>query len=374
MTGMEPLIFSPSEFVAVLNQTLEYAYPNVTIEGELSNFRVVKNRWVYFDLKDDAASLRFFGTVYLLPGPLQDGLMLRAIGAPRLHPKFGFTINLMSLMPVGEGSIKKAADLLRVKLQAEGLFDEDRKRALPAIPKTIGLVTAGESAAYADFIKILNSRWGGVEVLLADCLVQGDQAPGQLIEAIEHFNQLPDLPDVIVVTRGGGSAEDLAAFNDERVVRAVAASRVLTLVGVGHEVDESLAELAADKRASTPSNAAQMAVPDRREVLQRLEIAKKSLTRDLGTMFENNKRYLKDTKTNVRTLMESALKTESEKLAAASRLVALFDPLAALKRGYSLVIKSGKYITSATQIGMGDDLSLQFHDGQVAARAGRRIK
>ena len=280
----------------------------------------------------------------------------------------------MSLLPVGEGSIKKAADLLRAKLQAEGLFDEDRKRPLPAVPNRIGLVTAADSAACADFLKILNSRWGGVEVLLVDCLVQGDQSALQLVEAIEHLNQLPDLPDVIVVTRGGGSAEDLAAFNDERLVRAVAASRVPTLVGVGHEVDISLAELAADQRASTPTNAAQLAVPDRKEVLYRLELSSKALKRDIEDLFESHNRHLVEMVTDTHKLVESLLRAEQEKLASVKRLALLFDPMAALKRGYSLVIKNGSYVTKAAQINIGDNLSLQFHDGQIAAQAGRRLK
>src|SRR5262245_51551435 len=123
---MEEPTFSVSEFVAVLNQTMEYAYPTVTIVGELANFRVSKNRWVYFDLKDEAATVRFFGTVYQLPGPLEDGLLLAVKGQPRLHPQFGFSVNVLSMRPVGEGSIKKAATLLEAKLAAEGLFEPER--------------------------------------------------------------------------------------------------------------------------------------------------------------------------------------------------------------------------------------------------------
>src|SRR6266404_7384243 len=185
---MDDIILSPSDFVSLLNQTLEVAYPSVTIEGELSNFRVSKNRWLYFDLHDEQASVKFFGTVYNLPGPLEDGLKIRVVGSPRMHPRFGFSVNVSSISPVGEGSIKKAAQLLQAKLTAEGLFDSARKRLLPATPETIGLITAGNSAAYADFIKILNERWGGVEVQLADVYVQGAQAPAQIVQAIEYFN------------------------------------------------------------------------------------------------------------------------------------------------------------------------------------------
>jgi exodeoxyribonuclease VII large subunit len=217
----EELIFSPAEFVAVLNQTLEYAYPLVAIEGEISSFKVSKNRWVYFDLKDEEASVRFFGTVYSLPGPLEDGMTVRVIGSPRLHARFGFSVNFQSILPVGQGELKKAADLLFKKLEAEGLFAPERKRLLPYLPKKIALITASDSAAAADFSKILNERWGGVEILLADVYVQGEQAPMQIVQAVEHLNQLSEVPEVLVITRGGGSAEDLSAFNDERVVRAV---------------------------------------------------------------------------------------------------------------------------------------------------------
>src|SRR3954469_12447565 len=142
---MQDIILSPSDFVAVLNQTLEIAFPVVAIEGELANFRISKNRWVYFDLVDEQSSVKFFGTVYELPGPLQEGLSVRVIGQPRMHPRFGFSVNLQSILPVGEGSLKKAADLLGQKLESEGLFAPELKRLLPTMPGTIGLITAAGS-------------------------------------------------------------------------------------------------------------------------------------------------------------------------------------------------------------------------------------
>src|SRR5581483_5032185 len=157
---------------------------------------------VYFDLQDEFSSIKFFGSIFALPGPLEDGMMIQVIGTPRLHQRFGFSLKVQNLMPVGQGSIKKAADLLRAKLEAEGLFAPERKRPLPLIPKRIGLITAASSAAYQDFIKILAERWGGVEVHLIDVYVQGAQAPGQISQAIEHFNGQPDLVDVLVATRG----------------------------------------------------------------------------------------------------------------------------------------------------------------------------
>ena len=249
-------IFSVSDAVAVLNQTLEHVYPSMTIVGELANFKVAKERWVYGDIKDDIAKMRLFGTVYQLPGPLEDGMMLEIVGEPRLHPQFGFSLQIRSMRPVGEGTIKKAADLLKQKLEKEGLFSPDRKRPLPFPPQHIALVTADDSAAYADFTKILAARWPDIQVDVYSASVQGQNAPSEIIERIEQINKSAVQPEVIVLIRGGGSADDLAAFSNERVTRAVASSRVPTLVAIGHEVDESLAELAADMRASTPSNAA----------------------------------------------------------------------------------------------------------------------
>ncbi|MGH7193321.1 MAG: exodeoxyribonuclease VII large subunit, partial [Candidatus Saccharimonadales bacterium] len=282
----EELILGVSDFVALINQTLEFAYTNVTITGELANLRVSKNRWLYFDLKDEGASVRFFGTVYNLPGPLEDGMLLKVRGQPRLHPSYGFSVNVMNISPAGEGTIRRAAQLLQAKLAKEGLFDESRKRPLPYPPSRIGLITSKQSAAYADFVKILDARWHGLGVEVIDVQVQGEAAPPQLAAALEQFNALAVPPEVIVLIRGGGSAEDLAAFSTEQVARAVAASRVPTLAAIGHETDLSLAELAADVRASTPSNAAELLVPDRRQVAAALKDDVAHLDRLVGSRLE----------------------------------------------------------------------------------------
>ena len=206
---MNGVVFSVSDFVALVNQTFEYAFNSVVIRGELANFKVSKNRWVYFDLKDDESSVRFFGTVYMLPGPLEDGMMLEVQGNPRLHSQFGFSVNVQTMRPVGEGSIKKAASLLQAKLETEGLFDAERKRVLPYPPERIGLITSRESAAYADFMKILNARWRGLNLDFVDTNVQGEQAAEQIVAAIQRLNQLAEPPEVLILIRGGGSADDL---------------------------------------------------------------------------------------------------------------------------------------------------------------------
>jgi exodeoxyribonuclease VII large subunit len=366
---MTELVLTPSDFIATVNQTLEFAYPVIAIEGELTNFKISNNRWVYFDLKDDTASVRFFGTVYSLPGPLKDGLIVRVVGSPRLHPRFGFSINFRSILPVGEGQLKKASDLLFKKLEAEGLFAPERKRVLPELPVSIGLVTAASSAAAADFLKITNARWAGINIKLVDSLVQGEQAPGQLTKALTYLNQLPELPDIIVMVRGGGSADDLAAFSDERVVRAVAASRVPTLVAIGHEVDVSLAELAADARASTPSNAAEIAVPDKKHDFEILGRERQQLRRLLTNLYQNRLDELAAEKTKLQTRTAELLAEHRARLAAQTAVIRLLNPAEALKRGYAIIKRSGSVITNAAAVSSGDHLELNFSDGKIQAIA-----
>lgn len=361
------LVFSVSDFVASLNQTFEIAYPYVTIEGELSNFRVSKNRWVYFDLKDELASVRFFGTVYSLPGPLEDGLVVRVSGNPRLHPQFGFSVNFQTIQPVGEGSIRKAADLLAAKLQAEGLFDAERKRPLPYPPRRIALVTAGGSAAYADFIKITNARWRGLVIDHYDVLVQGEQAPAQIISAIAAANALGEVPDVIVLTRGGGSAEDLGAWSTEQVTRAVATSRVPTLVAIGHEVDVSLAELAADQRASTPSNAAELLTPDRKQILRQVTEAKKELGAVLGRVVKARLDLVRSAGKELDGRLVDVYDRALGRLEAARKLLEAYNPTAALQRGYAVVRADGVIIKTIQSLAVGEAVELTVQDGTAQA-------
>jgi exodeoxyribonuclease VII large subunit len=361
------LILSVSEFVALLNQTLEFAYPNVTITGELANFRVSKNRWVYFDLKDDAATVRFFGSVYQLPGPLEDGMLVTVKGVPRVHPQYGFSVTVQSMRPEGEGSIKKAAKLLQAKLAAEGLFDAERKRVLAYPPSTIGLITSEESAAYRDFLKVINARWGGIEITFIDVQVQGEPAPAQIVAAVEQFNQLAMPPEVLVLTRGGGSAEDLQAFSTEQVTRAVALSRIPTLVAIGHEVDLSLAELAADQRASTPSNAAELLVPDRKAVLASLQADKKRLELLAARAFSDAKATLKNSRKELERSASYILAQAQQKVSLRAQVLEAFSPQAALRRGYALVRKGNQLVRSGKNLRKDDEITIRLHDAQISS-------
>jgi len=362
---MNDVELAPSEFVALLNQTLEFAYPSVIVQGELANFRVSKNRWVYFDLKDELATVRFFGSVYQLPGPLEDGMMVKVRGTPRLHPQYGFSVTTQSITPAGEGSIKKAAALLEAKLRAEGLFEPGRKRMLPYPPQHVGLVTSGESAAHRDFIKVLHARWGGVRITLVDVQVQGEAAPAQITQAIALLNQASDAPDVLVVTRGGGSADDLQAFSTEQVTRAVAASRIPTVVAIGHEIDISLAELAADMRASTPSNAAELLVPDRAHELVRLEHQKARLTQSATAFTTTQRQRLIAYITRMTHLVDASLRQTQHNLAMQKQLLTALNPQAALTRGYALVYRGKQAIRSGKQVNTGDTLRVVLADADM---------
>lgn len=356
-----------SDLVGLLNQTFDMAFPSVVVVGELANLRVSKGKWLYFDLKDDSSSVKFFGTVYMLPGPLEDGMLLRVTATPRLHNLYGFSMQVQSITPAGEGSIKKAAALLQAQLTAEGLFDAARKRELPYPPQRIGLVTSRQSAAYADFIKILNARWGGLDITLIDVQVQGEPAPRQIVSAIEQFNSLAEPPEVLVLIRAGGSAEDLAAFSTELVTRAVAASRVPTLVAIGHEIDLSLAELAADQRASTPSNAAELLVPDRQHALRALADTKQQLGQLLRQQVTTRQERLAAQRQQLDQAWQVTLQTAQQRLGLQRQLLAAYDPAAALKRGYAIVRTPQSLVTSVAKITTGTPISVQLQDGQLQA-------
>lgn len=261
--------FTPTEFIGVVNQTLEYAYSSVLVTGEVASFKVNQGKWVFFDLKDEESSVSCFMTLWSLRQPLEDGMKVVVRAVPKLTKWGKFSLTVSAVQPVGEGSLKKAYELLKKKLTTEGLFDPAKKRLLPEDLTRIGVISSTQAAGYADFIKIINARWGGMKVQVAHTQVQGLDAPDQIIRALRYFNERAEV-QVIAILRGGGSADDLSCFNDEQLVREIASSRIPVITGIGHEVDESLCDLAADVRASTPSNAAEILTRDKVEELNRL--------------------------------------------------------------------------------------------------------
>lgn len=357
---MEQPIFTVSSLIAIVNQTLEYAYPSVVVEGEVSSFKVSKNKYVFFDLKDDEGALGCFMMIYQLRIPLEDGMRVRVIAQPRLTPWGKFSLTVREVLPVGEGTIKRTFELLRAKLQTEGLFDSARKRRLPSIPQRIGLIASVESAGYADFLKILDNRWRGIETIVADVQVQGIGAAEQIIRAIEYFNEKSELVDVLVIVRGGGSAEDLAVFNDEPLVRAIAASRTPTLVGVGHEVDVSLADMAADVRAATPSNAAQILVPDRQALLRELSQNERHLAERLASQLSDAKRRVNEVGKHMLQHIDRGYQEQKLALQRAQLVLRQLDPKVVLARGYAMVHDAQNRLVRGTAKGLkpGDEITI----------------
>lgn len=361
-------ILTPTDFIALTNQTLEFAYPSVEIEGEVKNLKVSRGRWVYFDIADEVSKIRCFGTVYMLPAPVEDGMKVRITAAPKLHPQFGFSLNLLSLQFSGEGTIKKAADLLKDKLSKEGLFAEERKRLLPYPPSKIGLITSAESAAYKDFIKVLAARFGGVDIEHADVQVQGEAAVLQISRAIEWFNRQASTVDVLVIIRGGGSADDLQAFSSEQVTRAVAASRIPTMIAIGHEVDVSLAELAADMRASTPSNAAELIVPDRKDLLKDLQQNTGQLHKLAQVATAEFGDKLSKLGDELFSSVHQLLSDQRQLLAGQEQTLEALSPRAVLRRGYAVARMGGKAVSSVKSIKSGDVIDLQLRDGHIKTK------
>lgn len=365
----DQLVFTPSDFVDVFNQSIDYAFPVVVVEGEISSFRVAKNRWVYFDIKDESATLRCFGTVYMLPGPLEDGMMVRIVCNPRLHPQFNFSLNIQSIVPVGKGELAKAAELVYKKLEAEGLFSQERKRDVPYPPARVALVSSVESAAYADFVKVSGVRWQHMQIDPYDVLVQGTSSPEQIVNRITEINQGGVGYDAIVVIRGGGSVEDLSVFSDERVVRAIASSRIPTCVAIGHEVDESLAELVCDLRASTPSNLAELMMPDKSSELAWLASSSARLAGALSATVASANSGLASAREYIASKLEQLLKREKEQLGFLTTKLELLNPRAVLKRGYSLVKdSSGKVIKQGSGLRSDEEVAIMFTDVSRKAR------
>ena len=333
------LIYSVTEFQAICNEILENAFSGVVIEGEVASFKVNQNKFVFFDLKDDESSVGCFMMAFALRFPLEDGMKVRIRALPKLTKWGKFSLTVQSVMPVGEGSIKKSLELLKKKLTTEGLFAPERKRRLPEEIEKIGVISSTQAAGYADFCKILNERWGGLSVQVAHTQVQGAVAADQIIRALKYFNERSEV-QVIAVIRGGGSADDLAVFNDEALVRAIAASKIPVITGIGHEVDTSLCDMAADVVASTPSNAAQMLSRDRREVSMALRSDVRRVSDLLNTKFDEIARETKNSVTEARRQIDVKITTFEQEIAGVLKLLEQLNPERVLERGYALL--SGK--------------------------------
>ena len=363
---MEHKTLQVNEFLTLVNETLRMIpSQDFLVEGEVSDFRVAQGKWVSFDLKDEEeqAVLKCFMTVWQLKVELEDGMRVQVKGYPKVYERFGsFKMNIQDVELVGEGALRRAYELLKKKLETEGLFDLARKRSLPRFPERIGLVTSRDAAAYGDFVRILNNRWGGLKVDHMHVHVQGREAVREILGAFEHFNASTNKPDVIVLTRGGGGLEDLHAFNDEQVARAVFQSKIPVVCAVGHERDESLCDFVADVRASTPSNAAERIVPSREEVLYEIE-----------TMSHRMMDQLHDRVGEYDAMIERVFQLThwfealQEKVISYEKILRQVDPRRVLSRGYAIVRSGVDVLKDAMSLETGTQVGVQLAAGSFDA-------
>lgn len=345
------VIYSVSDFIATSNDIFEKSFPSVLIEGEISSFKVNQNKFVFFDLKDEESVLGCFMTVWQLRFPLEDGMKVIAQVKPKLTNWGKFSLTVEKITPKGEGSLKKSLEILKEKLTREGLFDENRKRRIPQDLQKVAVISSTQAAGYADFIKIINERWGGLKIIVAHTQVQGMVASDQIIRAIDFLNSQSELPDVIAIIRGGGSADDLAVFNDEKLVRAVANSRVPIITGIGHEIDQSLCDLVADFAASTPSNVAQILTPNKFDEMRFLR-SKILRTNDLLlSKIAELKKANREKNQEIRDRILQNILDQKREIQAKKRILESYNPQNILAKGYALIsgeIATGKEITIKT--------------------------
>ncbi len=376
---MEDIVWSVSEFIAVTNQTLEGAYPRVSIVGEVSGFNEWRNQLVFFDLKDEGGVVNCMVPLSSLGFQFEEGMQVQIIGKPRLTAKGRFSISVGVVIPHGAGALQRAFELLKKKLENEGLFDDQRKRALPDYPERVAVITAGQSAAWADFQKIAKERWPLARLDLYDSQVQGATAASQIVSAVEAANSASELADVLVIVRGGGSLEDLHSFNDEHVIRAVAGSRIPTVSGIGHESDTTLIDYVSDRRASTPTNAAQIVFPDREIAKASLLDAKNNLLSIITQNLNQHRHRIHISlgalerlggtgriREQLRTKYTYLMQTEQVKLQQTRvrvrglhSLLDSLNPKLVLKRGYAIV-RVGNQLASTADVSIGDTLTVEL--------------
>ena len=289
-------VFTVSQLTEKLRGLLEDKFPMVWVEGEISNFKVYSSGHAYFTLKDSNAQIRavlFRNRMRRIRFEPGDGLHVLAMGSIELYPQRGeYQLVVELLEPRGLGALQLAFDQLKSRLAAEGLFDERRKRALPRFPRKIGIVTSPSGAAIRDILRVIGRRFGELHIVLAPCRVQGEGAANEIATAIADLNALGDV-DVIIVGRGGGSLEDLWAFNEEAVARAIAGSKIPIISAVGHEVDVTIADFVADLRAPTPSAAAEIVVREKQAIVETVADLRHRVHRALGRRLEHERHRLR---------------------------------------------------------------------------------
>jgi len=394
--GFIEKVWTVTELTRSVKENLEEAFPAIWVEGEISNYLRHSSGHRYFSLKDEGAQLR--GTIWRGVGQYldfepEDGLKVHAFGNLTVYEKRGeYQFNVLKLLPVGRGALELAFQKLKEKLFKEGLFDEEHKKPIPEFPQRIGIVTSPTGAALQDMLKVFQRRFPPAELYLYPAQVQGERAMGEIVDGLRAFNEWGKA-EVIIIGRGGGALEDLWAFNEEKVARAIYASRIPVVSAVGHEIDFTIADFVADLRAPTPSAAAEMVVPDREELegvvsslreriaglfSHQVEQAESRLGAVLGSYGLRKPADLVTQKMQAvdelarRAAMALSHRLEKSKLelkSVAERLLSL-SPKSVLSRGYSIVrcLPDKKVVREYKEVKADDKVELIFSNGKAQAK------
>jgi len=385
-------ILTVTQLTDAIKQTLEGGFGIVWVTGEVSNLRRPASGHVYATLKDETSQIRvvvFRSAAVRMGFDLEDGMEIVCRGRVNVYPARGeYQLIVDTAEPKGLGALQMAFEQLKGRLEKEGLFDPSHKRPIPFLPATIGVVTSPSGAAVRDILNITGRRFPSVDIVIAPAAVQGAEAPREICSAIADLHTIG--VDVIILARGGGSLEDLFCFNDEGVARAIWASRIPVISAVGHEIDFTIADFVADLRAPTPSAAAELVVPDRRDLLERVRRLKSRLMhvcdmmlRELKTRLifiteglRDPKRRLADLRLKVADLrrgLESRTRSRIDALRRTlQREIALLDtlsPLAVLHRGFGVVrLPDGTVVRDAGMLAVGDDVDVRVASGSFTAQ------
>lgn len=391
----KPKAWTITQITRHIKDCLERGFGDVCVEGEVSNFKSFHSGHCYFTLKDDGAqlsSVMWRADAERLSFAPEDGKKVLAYGRLSVYePRGQYQMIVNRLEPLGIGDLAAAFELLKKKLAAEGLFGQERKRPLPRYPQRIGIVTSPTGAALQDLLKVIFNRWP-TEIILAGVRVQGEGAAAEIVRAIALMNQLGDShrPDVLIVGRGGGSLEDLWAFNEEAVARAIAASGIPVISAVGHEIDFTISDFAADVRAATPSHAGEIVVPRIDEMIDRLDSLRTALPAALLRRVEVARRRLEaieqsyalrqpegrigmlrqrldDLACRLTPAGERTLSAAREHIGAMAGRLESLSPLKVLERGYSVTMRQrdGKLITSLRDVRENDRILTRTQDGDI---------
>lgn len=367
---------------------------SVSVRGEISNFKAHSSGHLYFSLKDEGGQIRsvmFRGSALSLRFAPENGMRVIATGSVSVYPKDGsYQLYVSSMQPDGVGALYLAYEQLKARLEAEGLFSDVNKRLIPQYPSRIGVITSPTGAAVRDIINVITRRAPGVEIYLYPALVQGGGAEDSLIKAIDYFDKTQSV-DTVIIGRGGGSIEDLWAFNGERLARRIFAANVPVISAVGHQTDFTIADFVADLRAPTPSAAAELAVPDMRELAMRVIDLADRCDQSLARVCRRSRERLEDIRSAEffssptaifmpfrdelaertydfqRAFAGTVAAKRAEMALCAGKLEAL-SPLAVLSRGYSVVQCGGAAVTDSNQLTVGDEIGIRLSRGRITAK------